>query len=378
MMKHSLSACLLSLCLAWTAMADPTGRPYLGILGENAPATADEKTPPPEGAVIREVAADSPAAKAGLLSGDRIVGLNDQPIKSFEDLKVRIGVLQPNEKITLRVVREGKDINVPVELGEAKNPPKAAAERGLRNFLDDNLPIPREGIPPQLEELLNNGIPANQLRNNLAKPRPMVGVEVQAIDDALRNHLKLGDLKGVVVADVLPESPAAKEGIQSEDVITHADDKPVSDPVELKEIIAAKKAGDKIKLTLVRAGEKIEKLVTVEEKSPAQEGLSWRMPNLSGLDERFEALQQRLGQLEKNIEEKLGQKAEGMKDRVNEAEQQAAKSAAERIEQLEKRIAQMEANAENLASKAVQQLETKVEQLTKKLEELAAPKEPVK
>ncbi|MBY0588158.1 PDZ domain-containing protein [bacterium] len=406
MIKTILSAGLVAACLTFAALADPKdpanpkdqegakladpagkadpsgpkesagakARPYLGIMGENPVATEEGKSPAAQGAVIREVAPDSPAAKAGLMVGDRIISLNGQAIKSFEDLKVRIGVLSPKEEITLHLVRGDKDMDVAVELGEAKVLPRGRANQTLRQFLEENAP---PGVEEQFDGIFEGRLPGQGGADQM-QPRPMVGIEVQTIDDSLRSHLKLGDVKGVVIADVVAGSPAAKEGLQSEDVITQADGKVVTEPTQLQEIIQAKKAGDKVTLVIVRAGESQEKVVQVEEHRAASSPFSFRMPNTAGIDERLQKLQERLGVLEKNIEDRLAEKADAVKEKLQDAEQQAAKTATERIEQLEKRIAAMEANAEKLASKAVQQLEAKVAEMAKRIEEIAIPKEPVK
>lgn len=87
-----------------------------------------------------------------------------------------------------------------------------------------------------------------------------LGVHVESLDDAKREKLKLADQRGMVVATIFPDSPAAQAGIQVGDVITLANNI-VVDSLETL-IVAIQAAGDKeLKLEIVRAGK--ERTLTV-------------------------------------------------------------------------------------------------------------------
>jgi serine protease Do len=68
-----------------------------------------------KGAVIAEIDADSPAAKAGLREGDVIQEVNKQPVKSAKDLVAISKRLKPNEKILIRVWSQGRSGFVALE-----------------------------------------------------------------------------------------------------------------------------------------------------------------------------------------------------------------------------------------------------------------------
>ena len=68
-----------------------------------------------KGAVIAEIDADSPAAKAGLREGDVIQEVNKQPVKSARDLVAVSKKLTPNEKILIRVWSQGRSGYVALE-----------------------------------------------------------------------------------------------------------------------------------------------------------------------------------------------------------------------------------------------------------------------
>src|SRR5256885_5731964 len=68
-----------------------------------------------KGAVIAEVDADSPAAKAGLREGDVIQEVNKQPVKNAKDLVAISKRLKPDEKILIRVWSQGRSSFVALE-----------------------------------------------------------------------------------------------------------------------------------------------------------------------------------------------------------------------------------------------------------------------
>jgi serine protease Do len=91
-------------------------RGWLGISGRDIePAVGRE---PEQGAVIGAVMNGTPAAKAGLQNGDRIVGVDGHDIASFGDLRGRIAELKPGTEAALRVVRKDKTLNLKATVGK--------------------------------------------------------------------------------------------------------------------------------------------------------------------------------------------------------------------------------------------------------------------
>jgi serine protease Do len=68
-----------------------------------------------QGAVIADIDAESPAAKAGLREGDVIQEVNKQPAKTAKDLVAISKKLKPNEKILMRVYSQGRSGYVALE-----------------------------------------------------------------------------------------------------------------------------------------------------------------------------------------------------------------------------------------------------------------------
>ena len=76
--------------------------------------------PDVEGLLIRDVAEDGPAARAGLASGDLIVAAGGQPVRSIDDLS---GALQAaGDTIELKVLRGTDERSIQVALGPGSQP----------------------------------------------------------------------------------------------------------------------------------------------------------------------------------------------------------------------------------------------------------------
>jgi len=52
------------------------------------------------------------------VGGDIITGINDQPIEGIEDLQAFVQAAQPDQEITLTLLRNGKQVEVSLTLGE--------------------------------------------------------------------------------------------------------------------------------------------------------------------------------------------------------------------------------------------------------------------
>jgi len=300
----TLPLVVIALCGVTNLASAQSDRPYLGIFGEDPEAGSNES-----GAIVREVAKSGPAEKAGINVGDRIIGLGDQEIKSFEDLRVRIGAYKPGDKVEVRYVRGNEEKTTTVEL--TKPPVRVRrADRPELPIPDPRLPFDgndRDGVPgnppipfPGMEEALKKAL----------KPQPMIGVLLERVDDELRERLKLGERKGLIVADVVPDSPASQSGIQVDDLILSVDGKTLTEPEELPLIMKGKKKGDKLTIKLLREGNEVEKTVTVDERRipfniGALEGSAPFEESQSRIDElesRVKVLERRINELEKKLE----------------------------------------------------------------------------
>ena len=81
------------------------------------------------GALVNEIVAGSAAAKAGVQVGDVIRSVNGSPVNSFSDLPPLIGALPPGSKVSIGLVRDGRERELSATLTELAEDAQAAANR---------------------------------------------------------------------------------------------------------------------------------------------------------------------------------------------------------------------------------------------------------
>src|ERR1700732_3950630 len=157
------------------------------------------------GAVVTQVEADSPGAKAGLKVGDVITLVDGHEVSDAGELQVEVGEKNPGTTVHLQVMRDGKSVAVPVTL-EAMG----SRDRSGKESADDGQGKPRWGIG--LADL------SPKMRQQLRAP---------------------SDLRGAVIQRVLPGSPADNAGLQSGDVIVEVDRKPVQNAADVQKALSS-------------------------------------------------------------------------------------------------------------------------------------------
>ena len=194
---------------------------YLGILPQDVtPALAKSfHASDTNGALVGEITPDSPAAHSSLKQGDIIVAVNGQAIADASQLRTKIGMLDPNQTVALKVVRNGNTENVSVTLG--------------------NFPSKEERAS------VNEQSPDSNLK----------GVTVENLTADAAQQLKLpATTKGVVVDQVDPASHAADAGLRPGDVIQQVNHQSVTNVKEYSQAVSASKKDDSVLLLVDRNG----------------------------------------------------------------------------------------------------------------------------
>lgn len=118
----------------------------------------------------------------------------------------------------------------------------------------------------------------------VAAPKYWIGLQGRPIDSAaLRTHLQLADDVGVLVENVVPDSPAAKAGLRQYDVIVAVNGEPISDLTAVQQAVAdgGKKAID---LKVIRLAKESNVEVTPEERPT---DLAQSLPPGGGVGQAF-------------------------------------------------------------------------------------------
>ena len=96
--------------------------------------------------------------------------------------------------------------------------------------------------------------------------RGWIGVGLRPLPDELRPALKLGAAQAAVVSEVYQGTPAAKAGLQKGDIVLKVDGETAESTDGLIRTIGARRPGDVLRLSVLRAGEPLELRVTLAER----------------------------------------------------------------------------------------------------------------
>lgn len=104
--------------------------------------------------------------------------------------------------------------------------------------------------------------------------RGWLGVAIQELTPELAAQFGLGDTKGVLVSDVMDDSPAKKAGFERADVITEYDGKPMDSPTHLRNAVAQTPIGRKVSIKVIRdkKAKTIDVTIVEQPKSLGQSG----------------------------------------------------------------------------------------------------------
>ncbi len=191
------------------AVADDDGRPEfrkvdrssmsLGRRGRVVLGVLLEEGGDGKGALVQSVSPRSPAAAGGLRDGDRVTSLGGREVKDADGLRVALDHVRPGDTVAVKVAR-----------GEAS--------------LDLSVAFP-------------------------APPGPVFGVTFSAEGDGSR---------GAAIQEVAPGSVAEAAGVKPGDRILAFAGKDVPDGAALPGILRAAKAGDRVKVKVLRDAKEVE------------------------------------------------------------------------------------------------------------------------
>jgi hypothetical protein len=107
---------------------------------------------------------------------------------------------------------------------------------------------------------------------------PFLGVYAVPLKSLLSKQLKLPIGLHLAVEEAIPDSPAAKAGLERFDVLMQFDDQILVNPEQLKALVRSKKKGDLVKLSILRGGEKKTIEVQLEEQHVPEIMLGQALP----------------------------------------------------------------------------------------------------
>ena len=159
-------------------------RGYLGVSIQDINEDLKDVYKNQKGAVVISIEKDSPAQKGGLQIWDLITKVNGTTIKSAAELKNVIGTLNPNTKVTLTILRDKKELTLPLTLAKAKSEKASESE----------------------------------------STSAIAGLEISALTPQTKDQFGIPDsIEGVFVSKVQPNSRADELGFRTGDIITQVE-----------------------------------------------------------------------------------------------------------------------------------------------------------
>lgn len=185
-------------------------RGYLGVrlqpIDEDLAASLG--LPKRRGELAQMVEDGSPAAQAGLKSGDILTKVNGKDVTSEQTVSFLVANLQPGTTIPVEVLRDGKPVKISVTLG--KRPSEAELQAQTQTF------------DPDAEEPMAPGTSDSTIEQKL-------GMQVMPMSAAVARSLGIAaDTQGVVIAAVDPNGDAARKGLRRGDIILSANYQPTA------------------------------------------------------------------------------------------------------------------------------------------------------
>ncbi|MGA9698871.1 Do family serine endopeptidase [Acinetobacter sp. ANC 3781] len=191
-------------------------RSYLGVMLQDIDRTLAEsyKLSKPEGALITQVAPNSPAAKAGFKSGDVILKYNGSPISRTSDLLNYLNRTTPNQNIQLQVLRDDKIRNISATLTTAP---------------DDT--------PAKVEQTAE-------------QKGPVIGVSIRNLTAVEQTQLNIKG--GILVEEVKRGGIAAQSRMTAGDIITQINNKNILNSTDFIKSVSELKKGSIARVSIIR------------------------------------------------------------------------------------------------------------------------------
>ena len=192
------------------------------------------KIPDGQGVLVREVTSEnSPAAIAGIQSGDIVVSINNQKVKTTRELIRRVASLPVGSVAAITFVRAGESRTVNVKLEERQE--------------DGEI---KPTTKPPFDPRNPRGVPDKNSRSEKAKPT--LGLNVRTLTADLAKLHGLEGAHGVLVMSIDNESVADDNGVFADDLIVEINNRPIASAEDFQRALRALRTGDDVVMKVLR------------------------------------------------------------------------------------------------------------------------------
>ncbi len=211
-----------------------------------------------EGVLIGDVIDDSPADEYGIEDGDVILAIGDVKTTTIEEAVDAVRANSPGDEVDVVVLRGGKKKTIAVELGGQDF---EMMRKKVEKF---------EFVMPGLGHLPEMG---KQFAHGFMKPHGYLGVRVSEITEDLGDYFGVKGREGVLVLEVINDSPAEYAGLKEGDIILKVDGKELKGPDRLIKYMKKCEPGEEVEVTYKR--KRRTRTVMVELEGAPGQGMPW-------------------------------------------------------------------------------------------------------
>ncbi len=169
----------------------------------------------PQGALIAQMEPNGPAEKSGLKVGDIILKFNGRKMATSSDLPHAVGPTRAGSTVPVIIMRKGKKVNIDVTVG-TRGGSDAEPLASAKSVIESRLGLQVEEIPDDIKESTN--------------------------------------IEGVLISNVVKDSPAAKAGLQSGDILVQLGFDEVASVKSFQKIEKTLPANKPLPIRVVRRG----------------------------------------------------------------------------------------------------------------------------
>lgn len=217
-------------------------RNYLGVLVRDVVSSDVQKhsLSGEAGIWVESVEEGSPASAGGLQKGDVIAEVGPFVVFSVRQFQRLVQEIPSGRPVELVVIRQGQRVSKTVTL--ARHARGGHSREWMEHAQRHGTDIP----VPELRDFTFHLDPHEG--TFLFRGRPRLGIKAEGLNEQLAEVFQIPGKEGVLVMEVLKDSPAARSGLRAGDVITTVDGAPVASVHDLRSHIK----GGLIKLEIVR------------------------------------------------------------------------------------------------------------------------------
>ncbi|HKP26674.1 MAG TPA: Do family serine endopeptidase [Dongiaceae bacterium] len=191
-----------------------------------------------KGALISSIQDNSPAAAAGLKSGDVVTRFGDHEIESPKDLSRAVAETASGASVPVKVWRDGSEKTISVKIAEMKEEVASADPS-------------EQGGEPSASDTVDQ-----------------LGATLAPVNDMTRQQFGLSeDAKGVVIADLEQDSALAEQGVRPGDVIERVNDRKIANPADVAKALQETQADKRSVAVMLIESDGNDRFVAVQIKS---------------------------------------------------------------------------------------------------------------